>query len=141
MKMRRYIIASHGRFAQGIYESVEMILGKQTNVEIINCYIDGTDIKQLIKEKMDSIPEGEDVIIATDIFGGSVNNEFMKYIDRKNVHVLTGMNLPLLVQLFLSQKEDTKEMIEELIHNSGTIPKYCNEYLVNKGTCMKEEDF
>lgn len=139
--MRKYIIASHGRFAEGIYESVSMIIGKQDNVQILNCYTDGIDAKSLVESAMALISGEDEVIVATDIFGGSVNNEFMKYLGRPNFHLIAGMNLPLLIQLFLSQNENTEEMIREILSDVGTSPKYCNEIQESVSYAKKDDDF
>ena len=39
--MRHYVIASHGGFSKGIYESIKIIIGEQTGVDIITAFIDG----------------------------------------------------------------------------------------------------
>lgn len=139
--MRKYIIASHGRFAEGIYESAVMIIGKQDNVQILNCYTDGTDTKLLIENAMALISDEDEVVVVTDIFGGSVNNEFMKYLGRPNFHLIAGMNLPLLIQLFLSQNENTEEMIKEILSDGGANPKYCNEIQESVRYAKKDDDF
>ena len=33
--MRHYVIASHGGFSKGIYESIKIIIGEQAGVDII----------------------------------------------------------------------------------------------------------
>lgn len=139
--MRKYIIASHGRFAEGIYESVAMIIGKQDNVQILNCYTNGADAKLLIENAMSSISDEDEAVVVTDIFGGSVNNEFMKYLGRPNFHLIAGMNLPLLIQLFLSQNENTEEMIKEILSDGGANPKYCNEIQESVSYTKKDDDF
>ena len=39
--MRHYVIASHGGFSKGIYESIKIIIGEQAGVDIITAFIDG----------------------------------------------------------------------------------------------------
>ena len=95
---RHYILASHGMFSQGIYDSIRIILGEKKHVHLITAYVkDGQDISDLIKETMKKIPTDAEIIACTDLFGGSVNNELMKYIGKKHFHLLTGMNLPMLI--------------------------------------------
>ena len=46
--MRHYVIASHGGFSKGIYESIKIIIGEQAGVDIITAFIDGkNDIEVL----------------------------------------------------------------------------------------------
>ena len=49
--MRHYVIASHGGFSKGIYESIKIIIGEQAGVDIITAFIDGkNDIEVLVNE-------------------------------------------------------------------------------------------
>lgn len=139
--MRQYILASHGGFSKGIYESIKIIVGEQVNVHLITAFIDGNnDIEMLVKEMFDSINEDDEIIVCSDVFGGSVNNEFMKYLGkRKYLYLITGMNLPLLMQLFLSVEEDTDKMIKEIVYSEDTKVKYCNEIV--KLSNNQEDDF
>ena len=42
---RHYILASHGMFSQGIYDSIRIILGEKKHVHLITAYVkDGQDI-------------------------------------------------------------------------------------------------
>ncbi len=47
-----------------------------------------------MKEIIDALCDDEELIVTTDIFGGSVNNEFMKYLSKSNIHLIAGVNLP-----------------------------------------------
>ena len=50
---RHYILASHGMFSQGIYDSIRIILGEKKHVHIITAYVkDVQDIKEMIKGNM-----------------------------------------------------------------------------------------
>lgn len=136
--MRHYILASHGHFAQGIYESVKIILGEQNNVHIICGYVDGnTDVKELIDEVMHQIPKEDTIIACSDLLGGSVNNELMKCMQRGQFYLITGMNLPLLMNLFLYQQEDPDTLIRRILEEVQGSISYCNQNVEEE----KEEDF
>lgn len=75
----KIIIASHGRFAEGIMDSLKMIAGEQDHVEPLCAYIDrsvdySARIRQLVA---DHDYEKQALLVITDLLGGSVNNEFM----------------------------------------------------------------
>lgn len=136
--MRHFILASHGRFSMGIYESVTIILGEQPNVHIVAGYIQGeTDVKEKIAEIMKSIPEEDEIIACSDLLGGSVNNELMKYVSRKQFHLVTGMNLPLLMNLFLFKEEDADTLIQRVLPEVSESIVYCNA----AHRSIEEEDF
>lgn len=136
--MRHYILASHGRFAQGIYESVKIIIGEQDNVHIICGYINGeTDVKEKIAAVMKQIPMEDELIACSDLLGGSVNNELMKYQNRKQYYLIAGMNLPLLMNLFLYKDENPKDLIHRVMPELQNSIVFCNDKLDS----IDEEDF
>src|SRR5699024_7956739 len=74
--MKRFVIATHGNFAAGILDSLELIMGKQENFEAFCAYCDGeNDIKERVRRLIESKKSDEDLIVVTDLFRGSVNNE------------------------------------------------------------------
>ena len=80
---------------------------------------DMTEVETPIKEIIDALCDDEELIVTTDIFGGSVNNEFMKYLSKSNIHLIAGVNLPLLFELIMNlESENTVQMIENAIQNS-----------------------
>ena len=141
--MYQFIIATHGLFAEGIKNSIEIILGKFENLSTLSCY---TDSNFNLKKEIDEILKkynNKEVIVITDIFGGSVNNLFMEEIPlNKNIHLITGLNLPLVLNL-LGEQENYL-IPEELIQNSMGISsdavKYCNLELI-KTSKNEDEDF
>ena len=135
---RNIVIATHGTFAKGIYESLKIIVGEQENVHLLNAFVDCNDIEGPVNQLLAQIPQEEELIVCTDVFGGSVNNEWMKYMNRKNFYLITGTNLPLLMQLFLSLEEDTATMIRTSVNKQETAPMFCNDLFANK---EEEEDF
>ncbi len=128
--MRQYILASHGLFSKGIFDSMKMIIGDKENVNIITAYIEeNVDIKNQINSLINSIPEEDEIIVCTDVFGGSINNEFMSYLHKKNFHLITGINLPLLINLFLNEDKEACELIKESLEQAKDGLIYCNEKL------------
>ena len=94
--MRNIIIASHAHFAAGINEALELLTGPHENVRVICLFVDGNDdVETICATAVEEAGEG-DVIVCTDLFGGSVNNEFTKQMQlHDNVYLITNMNLPL----------------------------------------------
>ena len=135
--MKRFVIASHGNFAAGILDSVELIMGKQDNFEPLCAHRDGeNDIKERVKALIEGKAPEDELIIVTDVFKGSVNNEFMNYTNRKDVHVVAGMNLSLLLELVVNQDEDTDVMLREAIKTAQETIVYCNDK-----ADVQDEDF
>lgn len=120
--MKKYLIASHGNLASGIKSSIKVLTGK-TNIETIDAYLDGSDNKNNLDKNLDkflsSLSEKDYGIIFTDLVGGSVNREvMMKVNDRKNVFVITSVNLPTVMSVILDKEEPTEKHLQELIDES-----------------------
>lgn len=101
---RKIILASHGEMAEGLKKSLEMIVG--AGVYPIETYglFPGAHADQFadnLRKDIEANPETEFVILV-DLFGASVSNSFIPLTVYKNVIVFTGMNLPLLLEIVLS---------------------------------------
>ena len=82
----------------------------------------------------------DDVIVCTDLFGGSVNNEFTKIVQtRPNTYLVANMNLPLLIQLLFSDQEaPADQVIREILAADDTRVKFVNDLLTDADD---EEEF
>lgn len=130
--MRQFIIASHAHFAAGINESVSLLSGERDNVRTLSMYVDGNnDLAAAAAKMLDETPEGDDLVVCTDLFGGSVNNEFTSIVQRRpNTYLVTNMNLPLLIQLlFAEEGRDTAEVIREICATDDTRVKFVNDLI------------
>ncbi|MFL0252375.1 PTS sugar transporter subunit IIA [Clostridium neuense] len=142
--MRRFLIATHGHFAEGIYSSLKMIIGNKDNVETLCAYVTKDyDLKANIRNILGKLNEDDELIVITDIFGGSVNNEFMNLIGKNNgkIHLIAGLNLPLLAELISRQDDDksTEDIINEVLNTSKQSIQYCNETLNNSKEICDDE--
>lgn len=136
---RHYILASHGTFSQGIYDAVRIILGEKKHVHILSAYVrEGQDITALVEEVMQVIPQDSQIIVCTDVFGGSVNNEFMKYIGNDHFYLMSGMNLPMLMNLFLHEDKDIDTLLRILYDEGRTGIICCNKEISKAST---EDEF
>lgn len=72
--------ASHGTFANGLLNSVELILGKQPDIYTLCAYVEEeADLTQQVETLLARFPTQDELIVITDIFAGSVNNEFVRF--------------------------------------------------------------
>lgn len=131
--MRKFLIAAHGTFSSGIKSSLDIIIGKMENVFIIDAYVDGNkSIEDELNTILTKVKPEDELIVFSDVMGGSITNQVLRYAKRENVHVVSGMNLPLLIDVMLA---DADKPVEEVIENGISIAKdqvvYVNK-LINK---------
>ena len=125
---KKLLIATHSVFADGIKNAMELVTGEQNSVSTLCAYTnDMTEVETPIKEIIDALCDDEELIVTTDIFGGSDNNEFMKYLSKSNIYLIAGVNLPLLFELIMNlESENTVQMIETAVKNARKQLQYCN---------------
>lgn len=88
------------------------------------------DLQSAVKDYMDQMKEGDERIVITDLFGGSVNNEFMKYIGKEGFILIAGMSLPLVMEIVLNMDKNLENQVNDAIQNTGAA-KNCNELFKN----------
>ena len=50
-------------------------------------------------DAVSDVDDGSGVIVLTDMFGGTPSNLSISLLDRKNLEVIAGINLPMLIKL------------------------------------------
>lgn len=142
--MAHIIVATHGNFAKGIMDSIKLICGQQDNVTCYCAYVDGDNevdgsrITADLTRLLDSFPEDEEIIVLADLLGGSVCNEFIKLSQHRPFHLISGLNLALLMEIIFAD-EITKESIEEIIGIARNAIVYVNQ-LVEEDNSSDEFD-
>lgn len=111
--MRKAIIASHGKLAEELIESLKLF-GVDQSFESI-CFPGGTGIEVLEKqvEQMLLKEECEEYMIFVDIFGGSPCNKILEtikknqsYFSDRKYAIVSGANLPMLLEYSFLNIED-----------------------------------
>ena len=137
----RFIMATHGNFAKGIKESIELVLGKFENLEALSCYNRTNFNLESEIDKILSKYSNEEIIVITDVAGGSVNNGFLQKVGKcKSLHVISGLNLPLMIEILNEQDSYTsaKELILSSLKEIISEIKYCN---LEIETAIEDDEF
>ena len=95
------VIVTHGRLAEAFVAAAEHVVGPQDAVRAIVIGADD-DIEQRRSEILAAVEEldsGAGVIVATDMFGSTPSNLALSILKDGNVEVVSGVNLPMLVEL------------------------------------------
>jgi PTS system ascorbate-specific IIA component len=75
------------------------------------------NILEQAKSLVSDIDQGGGVIILTDIYGSTPSNIAQKLVN-KNVRVITGLNLPMLIRV-MNYSEDTLDVIVDKAVSGG----------------------
>ena len=82
--MRKILIATHATYAEGIRAAAELILGPQPEITTICAYTEGVILEKALEEYFEACMPEDEVVVLTDIYGGSVNQACMKYMESYN---------------------------------------------------------
>lgn len=128
--MPKIVLASHGLLAKGMKNSIEIIMGPTKNLELVTAYIDDIDPEVEAEKIFNNLNQDETLIVVTDLFGGSVNNVFLNYINKENFYLISGMTLALVLQLLMiKEDENIEENIIRLIDETKDHIVLCNDLL------------
>lgn len=138
--MRKIIFASHHHLASGLKDTLEYIMPNSEEITAISAYTTNQPVETEIKEALSEVTAEDEAIIFTDLLGGSVNQAFIRYLASDNIHVITGMNLPVILTLLvgLTDEKVTKEQIHYAIHEGKDQLLYVNDY--SKNLTLDEDD-
>jgi len=130
----KILLATHGKFADGIYDSLKLIVGDVENVDRICMYVDeDIDYSSKITEYLSNHDYDKfRLLVITDLFGGSINNEFMSYMDKYDFYLVAGLNLCLLLEFTLQNGELTKNKIQEVIERAYKGIVLCNDLVASE---------
>lgn len=109
------IILNHGEFGQILIKSAELIYGEIENIESISL-LNGVSIEEYYEKAKSSIQGiSGDVILLTDIFGGTPNNVALLLQKEFDLKIICGINLPMLLELISAreQTEDVEKIIQQ----------------------------
>ena len=118
--MKGIILASHGKLAEGLLDTLKLFNGEQEQLETL-CLLPGDDIAEFvirIKETADKINTGDGVVVFCDLlFGSPCNCSGRLLMDEEwkdKIEVITGMNLPMIME-YLACRENGMTA-EDIIH-------------------------
>ncbi len=95
------VLVTHGRLAVEFVQALEHVVGPQENVMAI-CIGPEDDMEQRRQDIIDAVEkadEGDGVVLLTDMFGGTPSNLAISVLDKGQVEVIAGINLPMLIKL------------------------------------------
>lgn len=128
--MRKFILASHGKLSEGMVDSTQMIVGEMQNLSWISLHPGEhpDDIRIKLEEEILNEPEN-DFVIVSDVIGGSVNTALLQLLKLKNVHIITGMHLGMILSLCTTEERDTEKLIHQVMMETKGYIIYANDLL------------
>ena len=131
------VLVTHGHLADELIGALEHVVGPQTQVASV-CIGPDDDMERRRADIVNSVQEtdsGDGVVVLTDMFGGTPSNLAISIMERANIEVIAGVNLPMLVKL--ASVRDDLELGEAVAKAQEAGRKYIN---VSSQLLAKEAD-
>lgn len=116
------IIASHGKFAEGIHQSGSMIFGEQEKVQVVTFMPNEgpDDLYEHFNNAIGQFDADDEILVLADLWSGSPFNQASRIQgenpDRK-MAIITGLNLPMLIQAYTERMMDANAGVESVAAN------------------------
>ena len=120
------VLVTHGNLALEFISAMQHVVGKQEKVAAV-CIGPEDDMemcRQEILDKVGEVDSGAGVVVLTDMFGGTPSNLAISIMDRANVEIIAGVNLPMLIKIATLRKE--KNLKETVSGAQEAGKKYIN---------------
>lgn len=104
------VVVTHAGLATSLIAAATMITGSNDCCEAVELHVDdpADGLVARIAEALAKV--GTDgAIIMTDMFGGTPSNAAMSFLQEGKVEVVTGVNLPMMVDFFSRRERMTLE--------------------------------
>jgi fructoselysine and glucoselysine-specific PTS system IIA component len=137
--MRKFLIVSHGQFAGGIKSALELIMGPAPEVIVLQAYVEeNRSVEEEIAGMLRSAGKEVEWVVLTDLLGGSITNQVLRVAAdlgvTESVHIVAGMNLPLVIEVVMSDPETpVQEVLTEAVGLARQQLAYVNDLMNNNG--------
>jgi PTS system mannose-specific IIA component len=132
-KIIKALLVTHGNLGNELIKVAEKIF--ETKIDISSINVEWKNMNDEVLNKVKHflrINKKNDVIIFTDMFGGSPSNICFQFIGKK-VEVITGVNLPAIIKYYtyrdknLTLNELVKLIYKDAVNGINIISDYLGE--------------
>ena len=120
------VLVTHGRLAEELISALEHVVGPQNTVSTV-CIGPDDDMEVRRKDILESVAKsdtGDGVVLLTDMFGGTPSNLAISIMDKANVEIIAGVNLPMLIKL--ASVRDSESLAQAALSAQEAGRKYIN---------------
>lgn len=116
--MIKIVIATHNGLGRAYLETLELIMGKHENIEVVEVNVN-TQLDELKKVIKNDIDDMSGTLILTDMFGGTPSNISIPFLVKDKVEIVFGLNLPMLLTAVSKRDKLKLSELAEISAKSG----------------------
>lgn len=115
------VIVTHGNLAGELLAAAEMIVGPIAHIAAVSIgWHDDVDVaREEVQRAITRVSKGGEVLLLTDMFGGTPTNIASMFLEEGVVEVITGVNLPMVIKLATDTGQDSLAELARRICEQG----------------------
>ncbi len=115
------LLVTHGRLGEELLEATRTIVGDVSHMAFLSLgwNDDVEESKHRISNGVQQVNQGRGVIILTDMFGGTPSNLSMPLLEKNQIEIVTGVNLPMLIKLANQSGEESLDDLAKKVRDQG----------------------
>ncbi|MEM4947200.1 MAG: PTS sugar transporter subunit IIA [Thermosphaera sp.] len=120
--MANIVLITHGKYGEGLVDALALLLGdeaiKGIHVIALGPLDSPESLYEKIKDVVNRVDHEKGVLILVDLFGGTPSRVAAQLLlEGFNVEVISGVNLPMLVEIVLQRDKTAKDLVEIAIRS------------------------
>ncbi|UYP01372.1 hypothetical protein OF820_06695 [Oceanotoga sp. DSM 15011] len=119
------VVSSHGNLAEGVLDSLGMIMGVPENVKAV-CLKNNLGIEEFNKQlfkTLNEVKSNDGVLILTDLQSGTPYNSSVYFSTSKlfdfEIEIIAGLNLGMLLEVCAQRDFSNLESLKSIALNAG----------------------
>lgn len=119
--MYKVLVVSHSTLCKGLNDAVQMIMGTDSSIDYVGLDEDGVEVfhERLINKILEIKKEADEILILADLFGGTpFNRALIESANQENIKVITGVNLPMVMEAIINKNEKLENVLSGIIEGS-----------------------
>jgi len=115
------VIVTHYRLGEEFLQALRLIVPTAPEFRAVSIEPSQSveEMRAAIASALEEAEGGDGVLVLTDMFGGTPSNISLSFLDERNVEVVTGFNLPMLIKLATFTEEKSLEELAAFIKQYG----------------------
>jgi PTS system mannose-specific IIA component len=115
------VIVTHGHLASEFIAAAEMIVGPLPHVTPASIdWHDDIDVARAELERaIARVSQGRGVLLLTDMFGGAPTDMASMFLDKSEIEVVTGVNLPMILKLAVQSEDESLTDVARRVYEAG----------------------
>jgi len=109
------VLVTHTEYGAWLLKAAEMILGPQQQCMSISVDV-SQEVEQTVQKLKKAVADcdaGAGVMLLTDMFGGTPTNISLSLLGSRELEVVTGVNLPMLLKVLNSRQTPLARLAQE----------------------------